>query len=352
MKASGKTVAPLVSVAMITYNHREYIHQSVESILSQQVNFPFELVIGEDFSTDGTREMVFKLQKKYPERIRLVSSESNVGAHRNAVRTEQACRGKYVAFCEGDDFWNDPSKLAKQIAFLEARPDYSMVHSHCNRYFVEERRLARNSLTVPRGLDDGNAFEEMLLGRRVPLTVTVVARLEKVHWAVAHCPECTDPTWPMRDTQMWLELSRLGKVGCIHEPLATTNVLAESAGQSRDPLKRLKFYLAARKLQLHYLDKYPVAAEVDRVVREKLALTLLWHAFVSGNAAVADEMYSDFVARRGRPTLRARWLRWGSRSPFRRRMVSPLVKAESQWQRIQRRLTRSSLTGPAIAPAR
>src|SRR5688572_1039187 len=220
---------PLVTVAMTTYNHRPFIERAMQSVLDQKTDFPVLLVIGEDFSTDGTREVVIDWEKRFPDRIVAVVSERNVGAHANWLRLIKARRGAYLAFCEGDDEWNDPQKLARQVAFLEARPGYSMVHSHAHRYYVRTQHLAKNSLTVPEGLDDGNAYEDILTDRRTPLSVTVLARRADVDYCFANCPETVDTKWPMADTQLWLELSRLGKVGCIHEPLATTNILLESA---------------------------------------------------------------------------------------------------------------------------
>jgi glycosyltransferase involved in cell wall biosynthesis len=118
---------PLVSVKMITFNHRPYIEKAITSILSQQVDFGVELVIGEDCSTDGTREVVIDFQRRFPDHIRVITSDSNVGMRQNGARTRRACRGKYMGSCEGDDFWHDPNKLAEQVAFLEARPEYVMV---------------------------------------------------------------------------------------------------------------------------------------------------------------------------------------------------------------------------------
>jgi glycosyltransferase involved in cell wall biosynthesis len=339
---------PLVSVAMITYNHLPYLEKAVEGVLSQRTNFPVQLVIGEDCSPDGTRELAFKLAQKYPEQILLITSEKNVGAHKNFTRVERACVGKYMAFCEGDDYWHDPTKLQKQVDFLEARPTYSMVHSHCHRYIVATQQLLTNNLTVPTGLDDANAYEDLLMGRRNPLTVTVLARRDAVHYLLDNCPECTDPKWPMGDTQRWLELSRLGSVGCIHEPLATTNVLTESAGQSANPQKRLKFYLAARELHLHYLKKYPVDAELDRRVRERLSLILLQHAYVAQDPVVAQKMYDAFIEANGASQSRAACLLWGSRSKTRAKLVRPLIKMEELWRRGTRRFQRT-VSKPALS---
>jgi len=116
---------PLVSVLMLAYNHEEFIVQAIESILSQQCGFSFELVIGEDCSTDRTEAICREHQARCPGRIRLVTSEANVGMHRNFARIWCRARGRYVALCEGDDYWTDPHKLAKQVAMLEAKPAFS-----------------------------------------------------------------------------------------------------------------------------------------------------------------------------------------------------------------------------------
>jgi len=337
-EASNINDGPLVSAVMITYNHRGFIVQAIESILAQKTNFQFELIIGDDCSTDGTREIVAEYVKKHPERIVAVTSEKNVGMHQNMLRVERAARGKYIAYCEGDDVWHDPLKLAKQAAFLEGHPDYSMAHSHCHRFLVGQNRLVPNSLSVPTQLDDARAFEDILLGIRSPLTVTVMARKEKLFWALDHCPECTDSYWPMGDTQRWLELSRLGKIGCLHEPLATTNVMLESAGQSQNPKKRLKFYLKAREIKLVYMKKYPVAPEIERAVREKLDLILLRHAFNAEDESVAKDMLEDYQACGGQQTARAGLLMWGSRSSLRRRLIEPLLNVERKWGRLRTRL--------------
>jgi glycosyltransferase involved in cell wall biosynthesis len=117
---------PLVSVHIITYNQASYIAEALEGALRQQTDFGVEIVVGEDCSTDGTREIIRDYQRRYPERIRVITSERNVGIHANSLRTGEACRGKYLAFCEGDDYWTDPHKLHKQVHFLETHPGYSL----------------------------------------------------------------------------------------------------------------------------------------------------------------------------------------------------------------------------------
>jgi glycosyltransferase involved in cell wall biosynthesis len=119
---------PLVSVYVATYQHVDFIEASIQSILIQQTNFPFELIIGEDFSTDGTREIVFNYAASFPEKIRVITADFNVKQSANHIRAIRACRGTYIALCDGDDAWNDALKLQKQVDFLEQNPEYSMCY--------------------------------------------------------------------------------------------------------------------------------------------------------------------------------------------------------------------------------
>lgn len=116
---------PFVSVCMITYNHQSYIAEAIEGVLMQKTTFPFELVIGEDCSSDRTREICLEYQRKYPDVIRLLMNEQNIGMIPNFVQTLKACQGKYIALCEGDDYWTDPMKLSEQVSFLEENNSFS-----------------------------------------------------------------------------------------------------------------------------------------------------------------------------------------------------------------------------------
>lgn len=152
---------PVVSVGVTTFNHEAYISGTIEGVLMQKTEFPIELVIGEDCSTDKTREIVLDYQSKHPKTIRVLVSERNVGAMRNYFRTMNTCRGKYLALCEGDDYWTDPDKLRKQVAFLNDNTEYSMC-SHAvetvflggvqpHKPFVEPLKSATFEEIVDRG---------------------------------------------------------------------------------------------------------------------------------------------------------------------------------------------------------
>ncbi len=117
---------PLLSVLFITYNHEKYLRQSLDSVMSQKTDFDFEVVVGEDCSTDGTRDILREYKKRYPDRIRLLFRERNFGRPTlNVYCTALECRGRYVATLEGDDYWTDEYKLQKAVDFLEKNPGYS-----------------------------------------------------------------------------------------------------------------------------------------------------------------------------------------------------------------------------------
>lgn len=120
---ANPNATPLVSVLMLAYNHAPYLRQAIESALAQRTSFPVRLVIGEDCSTDNTREIAQTFARQYPDRIHLMAHERNQGMVGNLFLTASHCNGRYIALLEGDDYWTDSSKLQRQVDLLESRPD-------------------------------------------------------------------------------------------------------------------------------------------------------------------------------------------------------------------------------------
>ncbi len=129
----------MVSVAMTTYNQEQFIDQAIESVLSQETDFPVELVIGEDYSTDRTRPIVIQYARRYPRKIRLLLRSKNLGPQHNLVETLRACRGRYIALLEGDDYWTSTQKLQKQVTFLESHPQCAQCF-HAVTFFFQDGR--------------------------------------------------------------------------------------------------------------------------------------------------------------------------------------------------------------------
>lgn len=136
---SGPDRKPKVSVCVITYNHASYIAECLQSLVDQKVNFDFEIIVGEDCSTDGTRVIVETFAQKYPNLIRPILHERNVGGVANYLRVHAEAAGEYVAHVDGDDYAL-PGKLQAQADFLEANPDCQIVWHRMHTLF-EKRQL-------------------------------------------------------------------------------------------------------------------------------------------------------------------------------------------------------------------
>jgi len=113
-----------LSIVMITYNHEKYIRQALDSILMQNVDFAFEILIGDDCSTDQTAEIIGEYQQRFPHIIKAILRSENIGATKNLYDLFLKCTGDYIATCDGDDFWTDKEKLRIQTNFLENNETY------------------------------------------------------------------------------------------------------------------------------------------------------------------------------------------------------------------------------------
>lgn len=140
---------PKVSVAVQTYQHRDYIRKCLDGILMQETNFNFEILLGDDDSTDGTREICIEYAEKYSEKIRLflhhrennISIGGSATGRFNLLYNLYSSKGKYIALCEGDDYWTDPLKLETQVNFLRANKNYGATYHSCNSLTVENDEI-------------------------------------------------------------------------------------------------------------------------------------------------------------------------------------------------------------------
>jgi len=170
LKNMKQKITPLVSIFMITYNHENFISQALEGVLMQQVNFEYEIVLGEDFSTDNTRKIILEYAQKYPNRFKLILHDKNVGPMVNEKIVMNSCTGKYIAMCEGDDYWIDSQKLQKQVDFLEANSAYAGT-AHQSTILIDnkESRVFRENVPTEITVHD-------LIGPRLFHTASVMFR--------------------------------------------------------------------------------------------------------------------------------------------------------------------------------
>lgn len=154
-----------VSIFILTYNQEKYISQTLKSILTQKTDFDFQLVIGEDCSTDSTRLICEKFALNNPEKIKLLPLlDNNIGLIKNYIRTIRECDGKYIAICDGDDYWIDEKKLQKQVDFLENNPQFSIVYTSIELLFKDGSKKKWFPI-----IDKADTqFEDLVFGNHIP----------------------------------------------------------------------------------------------------------------------------------------------------------------------------------------
>ena len=162
----------MVSICCITYNHQEYIGEALEGFVMQKTNFKFEIIIGEDCSTDKTRDIIKAYAEKYSN-VKLITSEANVGPNKNAKRVLEAVTGKYIALCDGDDYWTNELKLQKQVDFLEQNPNYVICCHYCKE--VDQAGHALYVSNNPVGLH--YSYNELMINKQAETsTASMVIR--------------------------------------------------------------------------------------------------------------------------------------------------------------------------------
>ena len=134
--------SPLVSICCLTYNHAPYLRQCTDGFMMQERTFPIEILIHDDASTDGTQDIIREYEEKFPDIIKPQYQAENQYSKGKMVEAYNYFRaeGRYIALCEGDDYWTDPQKLQKQVDFLESYPDYVMCSHRYRIYFQQEQR--------------------------------------------------------------------------------------------------------------------------------------------------------------------------------------------------------------------
>ena len=241
---------------MITYNHENYIAEAIEGVMMQKTNFPIELIIGEDCSTDKTRKICQSYQTKYPDKIKLLLPDTNLGMMRNLVETFQASKSEYIAICEGDDYWTDPNKLQMQVDFLEQNEDFGIVHTNYRVVDSNNQIIHKYNRNWP----SGNVFEKIINGNYGIVTATVIFRTE-LYKKVEN--ELTNLDFKMGDFPMWVEISRISKVRYLSVITSSYRQLLNSASHSVDIQEIQAFHESALNIKLYYKDKYNLHFKID-----------------------------------------------------------------------------------------
>lgn len=210
--------APLVSVVVTTYEHENYIRQALKSVLMQKTSFDYEVIVGDDCSNDGTREIVLEFATRYPNRVRTVLPDANLGFGGNPLfrRQFELARGKYVALLDGDDYWTSEEKLQRQVDYLENRSDCALSFHNVIVLYEETRREPH--LLNPAAQKEIWTFDDLLADCFIGTCAAVMRRD-----AVGVLPDWFD-TSPFGDWLLHLLAARNGYVGYLSEPMGAYRI--------------------------------------------------------------------------------------------------------------------------------
>jgi len=200
-----------MSVLMLTYNHGPFIAEAIEGVLMQETNFPYELVIAEDCSTDNTRAVIRKYWERHPDRIRVLLNRRNIGGRLTNRRGYEMCRGQYVASLDADDYWVSPQKLQRQADLLDAHPEYAMCFHPVRMVWQDGCR--EPTVFRPRTVKDSYTLEDLL-------EYNFIGACSPVYRKEAIGPR---PPWffvmPVGDWAIHVLHALHGKIGYIDEPM-------------------------------------------------------------------------------------------------------------------------------------
>lgn len=240
----------LVSIRCCAYNHELYIRQCLEGFVMQKTNFRFEAVVHDDASTDGTATIIKEFAERYPDIIRPIYETDNQYSKHNGSLTRimnSHMRGKYIAYCEGDDYWIDPLKLQKQVDVLEANPEYSMCCTNCYDYIQKKDEMRYSPLTNKNVI----VLDDLLYNRNLIATLTVLCRKDLILEYNSKLFTIL-PKWPLGDYPLWIWVSARGAIYKMPDITAVYRIFPGSASHNEDENIRFLFGLSGFEVQLFF----------------------------------------------------------------------------------------------------
>jgi glycosyltransferase involved in cell wall biosynthesis len=216
----------MVSIRCITYNQASYIRDALDGFVMQKTDFRFEAIVHDDASTDGTADIIREYAKKYPDIIKPILEEENQWSKHDGSLfriMDSAMRGKYMAFCEGDDYWIDPLKLQKQVDFMESNQNIGLVYTKSVTYIQEKRKFVYRGDAI-----SVKTFEELAFSYNTYPTASLLLRLDLYRKYLAEIkPETKE--WLMGDYPLILYLTLKSKIHYIDDETCVYRVLKNSA---------------------------------------------------------------------------------------------------------------------------
>lgn len=216
MKVANKNNAKNVSVSVLVlaWNHGEFIRQTLESITEQNYSEGFEILIGEDSSSDQTLVICLEFQERFPDIVKVIAHSENIGMHANFRSLWEAACGEHIAFCEGDDYWTDPLKLKKQVEFLRSHPECNLCGALTTTVAKDQNGVWSDVGQIgPSNAQETYSFEELIARYNFHFS-SVMLRKSSVEF-----PDWLEQMYCV-DRPIYLLSAQTGRAGFISEPMS------------------------------------------------------------------------------------------------------------------------------------
>lgn len=265
---------PLVAVCLITYNHVAFIRDAIEGVLSQKTNFAFQLVVADDFSTDGTREILKEYQSKYPDLITLILQHENVGPLRNWSSLMTYPETKYIAYLEGDDYWQDPYKLQIQVDYMESDERCGMSFTNYDVLMRHARHSCAMKNTQNYYTDKFTLFVENYI-----VSSTVVMRRSIFLDALNYLK---NTEFRMGDYPIWLYFSMVSRISFVSGCTTVYRVIGGSSSH-RGYLSQIRMFESEYDVKQFFMARFSVPDDVVKEAEIRFSRKMLRPAFLAGD---------------------------------------------------------------------
>lgn len=276
----------VVSIQCYAYNHEPYIRDCLEGFVNQKTNFRFQAVVHDDASTDNTASIIMEYAEKYPDIIIPIIESENMYSKHISIRQiiSPYLTGKYLAICEGDDYWIDPYKLQKQVDYLDNHPNCAMCYT---RLQVNE-----NGIVPTKPIGGSNVTFNELLRENTVATVTTLCRNDVDQKYIEEIkPE--QKHWKMGDYPRWLWMSKEWTIGFLNDVTAVYRILPESASHSKSLQKRLSFIDGEYAIRCFFNDYFN--AGMEDVLLKDYYINKMYDISLHGDILLASKTYNEAI---------------------------------------------------------
>ena len=238
---------PIVSIFLFVYNHEPYIAKGIESVLRQKTNYPYTLYIYDDFSLDGSSDIVQKYVDQNPKVVKLVKNTENFGINYQFEKAMLSAQTKYVCLSGGDDYWIDQYKLQKQLDFLEAHPDYTMVHTNC---------ICLDEESGKESYKDKNWFWNMPDDRTDRLCSLFLNKMKGGYPEIIHSKVVGEGTTILSAIALYG-----GNIGYLPEPTVVYRIRKGSLSHKKNSFEQVRYLFSYTELRLKILKQLGIAQD-------------------------------------------------------------------------------------------